>query len=150
MAGQCEANHFRSLFNVKQILALSPSLNVNKWLELSIVNSRQPKYNFLTPQPLPHEFQEELGQLFFSSYIANHTKTDSSDKGYSRLDPSQSRLVKIQINEIRKQLVTSDHRGAVICGTQFHSTQGERAPKKWLENLMTIFYTVRWICNIHF
>lgn len=54
-------------------------------------------------------------------------------RDYSRLDPSQSRLVKTQINEIWKQLVTSDHHGAVICETQFHLKQGERAPKKVVE-----------------
>ena len=37
----------------------------------------------------------------------------------------------------------------MICVAQFHLKQGEMVLKAWLEDLMAIFYTVCWVCNVY-
>lgn len=52
-------------------------------IKMQIANSRQLKCNFLTPQPLPPEFQEELGQLLFLAAVMWYTTETGSQTGSS-------------------------------------------------------------------
>lgn len=82
-----------------------------------IAISSPPKCNFLTPQLLTPEFQEELEQFFFLAAVMWYTlELAPVIRDYSGLNSfTKKGLAEARISEIWKELVTSDHFTGLWC-----------------------------------